>query len=648
MNQKSIDDQHFLKQLESIVEYNLKNEKFGVAQLAEAMDLSRSALHRHLKRLTQKSVSQYIREQRLQKALEMLSQDGKTVAEISYEVGFSSPAYFNHCFHEHYGYPPGESKKHLKNLQHGGKRDENGVRTLVKAGRSFLLKRIGIAAVLVVVVLAGWLVIDRWMVHSPRDLSIAILRFENLSSDDNSRYFADGIREDIINDLQWITALKVVSRTSTDQFIGNNYSIREIAKKLKVRYIVEGSVRRMDGKVRISVQLIDAREDVHLWSDNFDRNLEDIMGVQSQIALQVANNLKTAISEDEQIRIERISTRSAEAYDNYLKARFFLHRANSPERMGFDQSGVRNCIRYYEKAIEADPNFAEAYAGLANASFNLSAWGFINNREGFLKAREMSMKALEIDPECAEAHAVLGAFLVWAARDFENGGRELKTSVELNPNFATSRQWYAQYLMITGPISEARIQENKAVELEPYFWVVKNLDAWIAYFEKDYKRSLIVANEAHDYNPNYPDNMWLFFLNYVKLHEGENARDQLKKIDKQFSSNGSRANEIDEAYEKKGIDGLFEWMIAINKSDPIAVEGLNGDYFYLAWWNAILKHTDQALYWLDENLTYKRPDYHYFNLILFHPDFEYLHDELRFRVVVDKLGLSRYWINVRS
>lgn len=646
MSVNSRNDQTFLNRLTEIVEANLKDEQFGVNELSDKIRMSRSQIHRKLKSISNQSVSQFIREIRLKKAKEMLEQNNETVSEIAYLVGFGSPSYFIKCFKEYFGYSPGETGSHILPED---KREKLGNaqadKNLSDKKHSWIINKKAILIPVVLLIVIGIVLVYNRVIETKKsDLSIVVLPFKNLSDNPANQYFAGGITEDILNNLYWITSLNVVSRTTGEVLGENNYSVREIAQRLNVRYVLEGSVRIIENEVRISVQLIDAKNDVHIWSDYFDRELDDIIGIQGKIAMLVANKLKAVLSEKEVKRIEKISTRSAKAYDNYMQARFLLHKANSPQRQGFDRNGVLSCIQYYEKAIEEDPGFADAYAGLANASFNLSAWGILPGMDGFLRSRTLSLKAIEIDPECAEAHAVLGSFLVWGIRDFENGGKELETAVSLNPNFATARQWYAQYLMITGPINEARIQINRALDLEPYFWVIQNLNAWITYFEKDYKKSRKICEMAQDFNPNFSDNMWLFFLNDVKLNKGEQARDQLKTIARNYSGTENHSAPIDSAYNADGITGLFNWLIEINKKSPIPVEGMNGGYFYLAWWNAILGNANETLYWLEQNITYKRPVYHYFNLINNHPDFEFVKNNPRFLEVVDKIGLTPFII----
>lgn len=634
--------QDFLKTLTKLVEANLTDENFGVKELAKEMNISRSNLYLKVKSATGKSVSRFIREIRLNKAKELLEESDKTISEIAYEVGFGSPTYFNSCFHEYFGSTPGEMRK-VNSLD--TKITETNKLKLPRNSRLKLNYRPLLLFAVVVVILSfgTWLIVTQVKDQPTDQPSIVVLPFKNLSNDEANQYFADGITEDILNNLYWITSLRVVSRTSSELLKNKELSVTEIAKRLGVRYILEGSVRKYDDKARVSVQLIDAQKDDHLWSDFYDLYLGDVLDVQDKISLQVANKLKMVLSEKEIRDIERRGTQNARAYDYYLQARFLLHQANSPQRTGFTADGVLNSIPYYEKAIKEDPAFAEAYAGLANANMQLTAWRIVNNASGFLKADEFSLKAIELDEECAEAYAIQGAMNMYLRREIATAGEMYRKSITLNPHFATARQWYAQHLMSTGPLSEARKQVDKALELEPYFWVVKNLDAWIAYFEKDYDSSLKLTRQARSFNPSFPDNMWLFFLNYVKLNKTIEAKDQLKQIVKHCSGNRIDISEVDSAYYSAGISGVFNWMIEINKNHPIWVEGLNGDYFFLAWWYAILNDADKAIYWLEQNLTYKRPNYHYFNLIIYHPDFEFLHNDPRFYEVVKKLGLQDYW-----
>jgi len=645
MDQLSREDMSFMDRVTEAIKANLNNEAYGVAELAAELHISRSNLYLRIKSATGKSVSRFIREIRLKEGKKLLEKGGKTIAEVAYEVGFSSPTYFSRCFHELFGLSPGELRKQVYSKVVDTEADPDGSYTDFRRQkyRRFLV----FTFAFLLVITGSWLIIHTLLKSEKKDLSIVVLPFKNLSNDAANEYFTYGIREDILNNLYRISSLRVISNTTAENFRENKLTAREIARLLHVDYVLEGSVRRYGNNVRISVQLIDAIKDDHVWSENFDREMNDIIYVQNEIALHVAAKLQTVLPDKEIRQIEKISTQNPKAYDYYLQARFLLHRANSPQRMGFDAAGVISSVQYYKKAIEEDPGFAEAYAGLANATTQLTAWGIARDTGMVRKVYQFCQKALELDPNCSEAHAVLG-LNYWFRKDLKRSGEEYRKAIELNPNFATAHQWYAQHFMITGPISKARKEVDKAVELEPYFWVVKNLDSWIAYFEKDYKKSLEICEVAKDLNPNFPDNAWLHFLNYTKLNQGDKAHDELKAIAKRYSNSDNYSAEIDSAYAAQGIDGLFYCMIDINKNKPIYVDGLTGNPFFIAWWNAVLGNRDEALFWLEQTLKAQFKPLHYFDLILFHPDFEFLHAEPRFRAVADSLGLSPYWVNVGS
>ncbi len=628
------EEQAFLNRLTEIIEANLNNGQFGVTKLASKMGISRSYLYRRLKAQTSQSISQFICTVRLKEAMKMLQQKEASVAQIAYEVGFSSPAYFNRCFHDYYGFPPGEVKKRFSQDGAEGKK----VREKKKTGyKAYLLTVIAL-----VVAALAWFIYRLVISNNDKDISIIVLPFKNLSDNPNNQYIADGITEDILNNLYWITSLRVVSRTSGEKFRQSTLSAHEIARKMNVKYVLEGSLRIYDEKLRLSVQIIDAHREDHLWASYFDRTMEDIYGVQDEIALQVASKVNAVLPESEIRQIKKIHTQNSSAYKYYLQARFLLHRANSDQRSDFDKDGLNNCIQYYEKAIVEDSTFAEAYAGLANAWFNLSAWGVLGTNEGFLKARSLCLKALEIDPDCAAAHAVLGAFLVWGERNFEDGGKELETSIQLNPNFATSRQWYAQYLMITGPIREARRQLDRALDLEPYFWVVQNLNAWIYYFEGKFDKAIDACLVARDLKPDFITNEWLFFLNYAKLGKGKEAMHMLQTISKHYQGEVQYSEEIGDAYDKGGIDGLFTWLIDMNTNRPIPISGMSGHPFFIAWWNALIGNAEESIYWLQNTMESPNRPYAYFNLIATNPDFDLLRDDPRFIKIVDEIGLSHY------
>ncbi len=670
MNNPCSGDQSLINKLTDIVLANISREDFYVEELAREAGMSRSSIHRKLKDVIDQNASQFIREIRLKKAMEMLQQGLGTASEIAYKVGFGSPAYFTKCFHEYYGHPPGEVKKGSPGEEDDAVKTDSNEHGIAKYdGREGDITQIGqqeaerkiapervknrkismivVVVALVIVALASAVMLSDLFSRTSKKQSIVVLPFKNFSNDPGNQYFADGVMEDILNNLYHISNLRVISRTTSERFRDTNLTSKEIAQKLKIRNVLEGSMRREGNMVRISVQLIDASRDQHLWSENYDRETTHMLGVQGEIAMKIAERLKAVLTDSELRKLKEIPTKSPEAYDYYLRARFLLHKANSNQRFDISREGLIASLQYYENAIAADTNFVEAYAGLANAWFNLSAWGWYQPySEGISNARYFSAKALEKDPDCAEAHAVRGVFLTYPDCNFEESIKELQTSIRLNPNFSTSRQWYAQILMITGPIEEARVQIDRAVELEPYFWVVLNLNSWIYYFEEKYDKGLEACLAARDLNPADPDNSWLFVLHSIKLGEGEKAA---KELHDRFNRNPGTlkyADEVTEAYNKSGSEGIFKWLIDVNLNNPIPAEGLNGSPFYLSWWYAILGDREQSIYWLEKTIEGKNNPRHYFNLITTNPDFDILRSDPRFTAVLEKSGLSAY--NKRS
>ncbi len=646
-------DQAFIEKLTDIVLDHLHNERFGVRELVLEAGLSRSVLHRRLHAIKNQNVSQFIREIRLKRALELLKEDHLSASEIAYQVGFGSPAYFSKCFHDYFGCTPLEAKgKEFPDLWPTPAAAESLPAHAEITENAFQRKRkklVVFSILAAVLFLTGWVSVRYLQGFKPfgflveEQASIVVLPFKNFSGDPDNQYFADGIMEDILNDLNRISNLRVISRTTAEYYRNASLSAGDIAREVKVRNVLEGSVRRQGDQVRVSVQLIDARRDQHLWSENYDRELRDVLGVQSEIALAVANKLKAVISEEEKIQIEKISTQNPLAYDFYLRGRFLLHKATSEQRFDINREGLMTSLQYFSRAIEADPNFTEAYAAMANAWFNLSAWGWYHPYfEGIQNAREYTEKALALDPDCSEAHTIKGVSLIWPERKFEAGRRELLNALRLNPRFTLALQGYTQLLMITGPMEEAREYMDRLLETEPYFWVTQTLNAWVYYFEEKYENALEACLAARDLKPDYNDNQWLLFLAFAKLGEGEKAYKQLQEIVHRFPDAGQYENEIELAYHTSGIPGLFDWLIVVNKTRPLPGQGLSGHPYFIGWWYALLGNGEETIYWFQKNMEQQNRVGHYFNLIATNPDFDFIRNDPRFIALIDENGLTPY------
>jgi len=295
---------------------------------------------------------------------------------------------------------------------------------------------------------------------STNEKSIAVLPFENLSGNPENAYFTAGIQEEILTRLAKIADLKVISRTSTQQFQSKPTNLSEIAKQLGVANILEGSVQRSADQVRVNVQLIKAATDAHLWADTFDRKLTDIFAVESDIATTIADTLQAKLTGSEKTAIAKRPTANPEAYELYLKGRFFWNK-----RTGAD---LRTAIEYFNQALGKDPSYALAYAGLADSYGLLHVYGAASPADSQPQAKAAAKKALELDDTLAEAHTSLASVLNQYDFDSEQSLKEFERAIQLNPNYATAHQWLAYGpLSALGQFDRAIAEGKRAVELDP-------------------------------------------------------------------------------------------------------------------------------------------------------------------------------------
>jgi TolB-like protein len=262
--------------------------------------------------------------------------------------------------------------------------------------------------------------------------SIAVLPFESLSEDKNNAYFAEGVQDEILTRLAKVADLKVISRTSTQRFKSAPADLRDIAKQLGVMNILEGSVQKANDQVRVNVQLINALTDAHLWADTYDRKLTDIFAVESEIAKSIADALQAKLTGSEKRAIADRPTENTEAYQLYLKGRFFLNK-----RTGTD---LKTAADYFQRAVAADPSYAGACAGLAQADLLIPLFGAGAPRNFFPKAKAAAMRSIELDETSSEGHSTLGMLLCFDFK-FPQSEAEFKRAIELNPNDATAHHW---------------------------------------------------------------------------------------------------------------------------------------------------------------------------------------------------------------
>ena len=295
--------------------------------------------------------------------------------------------------------------------------------------------------------------------------SIAVLPFDNLSRDPDNAYFAEGVQDEILTRLAKVADLKVISRTSTQHFKSTPENLPQIAKQLGVTNILEGSVQKAKDQVRVNVQLINALTDAHLWAEIYDRKLTDIFSVESDIAKTIADTLQAKLTGSESTAISNKPTENPEAYELYLKGRFFWNK-----RTGQD---LKTACDYFQQAIAIDPRYATAYAGLAESYILIPLFDAGSPQDYFPKAKAAAERAIELQETSAEAHTALGLLLCFSDVNFAQSEKEFKRAIELNPNYATAHHWFGNALLVAlGRFDEAISENERAVELDPLSLII--------------------------------------------------------------------------------------------------------------------------------------------------------------------------------
>ncbi len=447
-------EKEFLKKITGIIEENISDEQFGVSELAYSIGMSRSNLLRKIKKLTGLSASRFISQVRLEKAMEMLRKEDYTVSEVTFKVGFNSTSYFIKCFREHYGYPPGEvvqraaeeadqDQDTLESSQNIQVEKKRGWHTIVKW-----------AVMLLVIICSGYFLhyFDVFESFSPEHetmnkKSIAVLPFINDSYDSSNVYFVNGLMESILNDLQKIEGLRVISRTSVEKYRNNSKPIAEIAEELQVKYIVEGSGQKRDDKIFLHIQLIEAATDNHLMSEQYISETSDIFQLQLDIARQIAGKIELVLGPDEQKLISSSYTDDPVAYDLFLKGRDRLNQGT--------EEGLYEGMAYLQQAIRQDPNYARAYAAIGIAYYYAD----------FFKAEPLFTDSINYYADLALFHdAELATGMLAKAMFYLRTGEHglalpyLEKALEYNPNSTLVLNMLSDYYTNISPDTEKYLE----------------------------------------------------------------------------------------------------------------------------------------------------------------------------------------------
>ena len=527
MNKVDSFDQSFLDGLYQSIEDNLLNEQFGVEELAREIGVSRSQLHRKLHELTGQSASQLIREYRLNKAKDLLEKKAATVAEVSYQVGFGSPSYFNTCFHDFFGYPPGAVK----------------IRKSFEEKKKPLITKKGAviaASILAMLALSYYSVnlngITKEEIPKPLILekSIAVMAFEDMSPDHDMEYLSDGISEVIINMLTKVKGLKVIGRTSSFSFKGKDTDIKTIGELLGVEMVLEGSVMKSGNQLRITTQLINAEDGFHIWSEQYDKPFTEVFALQDEITRSVVSRINENIVSDKVASHDDKGTDKPEAYETYLKGEFVSKRYFERWQI----ADFETAETYYKNAIVLDSNFSLPHLSLAemyssrvlNLQFDednhqlrqklLDLWIY-NLNKGY---------ALNPNNEIAYAKKANWFWINGQNIEIDSAYYYYKKALVINPKNAVILQDFAFFFQERMGLNEqAILLGSQAIDIDPLNLHAVSMRGYIyVYSLSDFDKAKADLEEVLNLAPNH--SIFSMFLLNAQKGNYQETRKYLSKI----------------------------------------------------------------------------------------------------------------------
>jgi TolB-like protein/Tfp pilus assembly protein PilF len=420
--------------------------------------------------------------------------------------------------------------------------------------------------------------------------SIAVLPFENQNRDPDVEYLADGIPESIINSLSQLPNLGVIARTSAFRYKDKAIDAPTAGRELNVRSAVMGRVVQRGENLSISVELVDARNNHEVWGQQYNRRLSDVFAVQEEIAKEITEKLRVKLTGTEQQQLAKRPTENLKAFQFYMQG-----QASAQRRLRED---LLAAIRYFEKALQEDDNYALAYAGLADAYGNLGVYGYIAPIEGKRRAQEGARKALALDENLAEAHAALGlAHTYFAPSNFSLGDRELRHAIELSPSLALAHQYLAVSLVRQGRLSESLEQFVKARELDPLFSIIARAMALPYYLKRDYGRALELLQQADELGPRF-STTWEIGV-YVRSQSLDGAFAEFERAEQQRKNDPLLIYSMGIAYAAQAKRP--EALQLIKRLEEVSGTGMS-EAHWIAKIYAALNEKELAFSWLERGL----------------------------------------------
>ena len=491
--------------------------------------------------------------------------------------------------------------------------------------------------------IAGW--IYRNHIRSAQAIgkpgSIAVLPLRNLSADPEQEYFSEGMTDELITDLARSEKLRVTSHTSVQRYKGTTLPLAEIARQLGVDAIVEGTVMRTPEKVRITVQLIDARTDQHLWADSYERDLRDVLRLQDEVARSIATEIGTRI--DSQARgssaqVSEIANANGrnefdspvkpDAHEAYLRGRYWWHRRGADaEAKG---------LAYFEQAVELDPTYAVAWAGIADSYAVMAHHGGMPANEAMPKAKAAALKAIQLNDSVAEAHTSLALISFSYDWNYPTAEHEFRRAIELDPNYATAHHWYAHYLVVSGRFDEALKEIEVAHQLDPYSVAINTWRGLIYYYKHQYELSAAQLRSIIELDKGFAPFVW---DDLAQVYEEQgNFASALKERQSAFTAAGKPQDGVSLArvYASGGSEAYWRQRLLLLQR---GADGGAGSALSQAIVTSHLKNREQTLQLLRKAYDAHSP---WINFMSREPAFDWLRQDQQFKSLEAKMGLSAF------
>jgi TolB-like protein/DNA-binding winged helix-turn-helix (wHTH) protein/tetratricopeptide (TPR) repeat protein len=452
--------------------------------------------------------------------------------------------------------------------------------------------------------------------------SIAVLPLQSLSSDPEQAYFSDGMTDELITDLARSSSVRVISRTSVERYKGTRLALGEIAKQLNVDAVVEGTIMRSDGRVRITAQLIDAHSDRHLWADSYERDLRDVFTLQAEVARQIAVEIGSSLMPEGQPPARAMRPIDPAVHEAYMRGNFYWNQLTC--------DGFAKAAQYFQQTIDRDPAFARAYVGLAQSYFTLSDWGCSSDRALVAKSKVAALKAVALDPSSGEAHAWLGKLAFFYEWDFARAEHELTQAIELSPNYPEGHIIYAVFLETTGRREAGLAEMKRAHDIDPISQLTNLIEVVVFYLARDYDAAIEQGEKTVDlYSQSVGTYAWLGPA-YEKRASYDRAMAAYLKAMELGGASSAKISASRAAYRKSGMRGYWQAELADAGQAPRA------DACRFATIYAHLGDKDRAVEYLEQSAAQHCSGPH---TTLADPAFDSFRTDPRFKELLRRLAV---------